>query len=189
MHRSLGVLTALGVIASAAVVACSSSSSGGGSCAANPNVSFANDIAPKVFQVSCAITSSCHGTMNETMAENFYIGPTGTTFPPAAWTSTEIAQAYGYIVGVPSVENPSMNFITPGNLDDSYLWQKVQPNPNADSTVTQGCLPVATNTDTACFGCSASTPCGATMPYNSAPLTSDQMCLLQNWIQNGAMNN
>lgn len=34
--------------------------------------------------------------------------------------------AYDAIVNVPSVDVPTMNLITPGNLDESYLWHKLE---------------------------------------------------------------
>jgi hypothetical protein len=194
MHRSMVILFSLAVAASASVaIGCSSSTSGGdggggsgssgGGCA-NTTVSFKTDIIP-IMQNSCSLTSVCHGTMNYAMAEDLYLGP-NLANQPSGDTASDITTAYGNIVNVVAKES-TLKFVVPGDLANSYLWQKINGDPNAVPAVQASC--VSAEAANACTDCSTTTPCGAQMPYLSEPLTSDQLCTFQNWITQGAMNN
>jgi hypothetical protein len=98
--------------------------------------------------------------------------------------ASDAKTSHDAIVGVKAKENPMMDLIAPGDPDHSYLWIKVSGDPNKNATASAGCAMVAT-----CTGCSATTPCGAQMPYNATPLNSDQLCTLKSWIVQGANNN
>jgi hypothetical protein len=152
-------------------------------------VSFKSDVIPSVFQASCAVTSSCHGQMNNVMAMNLYLGPTSMDVPHP--TTADINTAWNAIVNVSALENTSMKLVAPGSTATSFLWQKVQPDPNADSATKMGCAAtLATNPPISCVDCTMSQPCGTFMPYlGTGQLTSDQLCTLESWITQGAMNN
>jgi hypothetical protein len=193
MHRSMVILFSLAVAASASgAIGCSSSTggSGGSSGSSSPatcssaSVSFKADIIP-IMQNSCSLTSVCHGTMNYAMAENLYLGP-NLSDQPSGDTMSDITTAYNDIVNVTAQES-TLKFVVPGDLTDSYLWQKINGDPNAVPAVQASC--VTAEAANACTDCSTTTPCGAQMPYLSEPLTSDQLCSFQNWIMQGAMNN
>lgn len=70
--------------------------------------------------------------------------------------------AHGNIVGVRSLQNPNMSLITPGNPDQSYLYQKLLENGNFFNE---------------------------RMPRNRAPLSTGQIELVKTWILEGAQNN
>jgi polyvinyl alcohol dehydrogenase (cytochrome) len=74
-------------------------------------------------------------------------------------------QASGYtnlLNGTPSDPNcASMKFIVPGNVDQSYLYNKLQPTP----------------------------ACGGQMPLSLMPLTAEEMTQVRTWIEMGAPNN
>ena len=48
------------------------------------------------------------------------------TSPLMAPFSLQEMEAYDNLVGMPSSELPSMKLVTPGNLDKSYLWHKLE---------------------------------------------------------------
>ena len=73
-------------------------------------MSFAADVEP-ILASGCAF-SGCHGTINANPGNK-----------PMVLTA---GQAYNNIVGVPSGELPSMNRITAGDPDKSYLIHKLQ---------------------------------------------------------------
>ncbi len=70
--------------------------------------------------------------------------------------------AYSYTVGVAAREYP-MNRITPGDLANSYLWQKISTQP----------------------------PVGYKMPApaTGSVLPPEDQALIETWIQQGAPNN
>ena len=73
--------------------------------------------------------------------------------------------SYGNLVGVASTGNPALMRVKAGAAGDSYLIAKV------------------TGTQVAAGGK------GAQMPYNAAPLTQAQIDLINQWINQGALNN
>jgi hypothetical protein len=77
------------------------------------------------------------------------------------------------LVDVPSVEDPKMNLVTPGSLDESYLWQKVEG------------LQCKWAADCA-LGGSPYRTCGVAMPYQNPPLDSVRLTTIARWIAQGA---
>lgn len=67
--------------------------------------------------------------------------------------------AYAMLVNAPSVENPSLMRVTPGNPDASYLVQKVEGTAGV----------------------------GGRMPLNGPPLSSEVIAVIRQWILDGAM--
>ncbi len=72
--------------------------------------------------------------------------------------------AYSALVNVPSREHPERLLIKPGDPENSYLYQKVQGDPNVIT--------------------------GKRMPFNGPPyLTEGQISVIERWIEEGAKNN
>lgn len=146
-------------------------------------VSFSADVMP-VFQRSCTIASVCHGQMGNNGEEDLYLGLN------AGGGGTADSQAvYNGLVGVPSKEDPSMNLVTTGDLQNSFLWHKVNdylPTLNS-GTLAAGCMTATTM----CADCMTTQPCGETMPYLGEMLAQSRpadLCTLENWISQGAPN-
>lgn len=106
-------------------------------------VSFSQDIQP-IFNSNCVV---CHQGM---------MAPQG--------LSLEAGMSYQELVNAGSTQS-SLALIAPGNVEQSYLWHKV-------------------NGTQASVGGS-----GARMPYQSAALPASQLSLIRQWIEQGAMNN
>jgi|CZKU01.1.fsa_nt_gi hypothetical protein len=138
-------------------------------------VSFANDVMP-VFQRGCTLSSVCHGQPNNAAEENLYLGDNVTNTPAT------IAQVYASLVGVKSIEDPSMNQVTAGNVANSYLSRKIVGD---QDTLAAGCAMAAQP----CEGCTAQTPCGTFMPYLGVMLDPGAIDAINQWIAEGAPNN
>ncbi len=70
--------------------------------------------------------------------------------------------AYDSLVGRPSSQNPSLTLVAAGDADGSLLWLKVS---------------------------SSSPPVGSRMPLLGGALSSTQLGLIRDWINQGALNN
>lgn len=81
--------------------------------------------------------------------------------PLMAPFSLKAAGAYEAMVNVPSMQLPTMNLVTPGKLNDSYLWHKI------DGTQLEvGGM-------------------GGRMPL-TIPLSADEQAIVEQWIVAGA---
>jgi hypothetical protein len=135
------------------------------------NVSFSSQVMP-IFQASCGTSGAiCHGstTVTTVMQPRPFLGlPFGT---PSTQT---LQQIHDGIVGVLSNEDPTMNYVTAGDTSHSFLWFKVTGQENS-------------------LNASCTDPrfmmCGLAMPYQGAPLTLDELSIVEGWIQQGAPNN
>ncbi len=107
-----------------------------------PTVSFSQDIQP-VFNQSCAL-SGCH-------SGSF----------PAGGLNLQSGQAYNNIVNVPSSQRSSLNRITPGDPDNSYLIRKIKGDNIS----------------------------GGRMPLSRTPLSAVVIATFENWVREGALNN
>lgn len=105
-----------------------------------------SSIEARIFSTSCAV-SGCH------------VGG-GTTLPTSM--SLRPGDAFGQIVGVPSVERPGLLRVDPGDPDDSYLVMKIE-----------GRAGIA----------------GARMPLGRPALTADEIQSIRAWITDGAPDN
>jgi hypothetical protein len=185
--RSFLVRSLFGV-AAALAVACSSPSpsapdSGPGPDISNiptppANVSFSSQVVP-IFQQSCGTSGAiCHGstTVTTAMQPRPFLGlPFGT---PSTQTLQSIHDG---IVNTLSNEDPTMNYVTAstdggarGDTSQSFLWFKVT---GQEDQLNASC----TNP--------AFMMCGLAMPYQGAPLTVDELSIVEGWIQQGALNN
>jgi hypothetical protein len=142
----------------------------GGEAAAS--VSFAQDVMP-IFQHSCATGGAmCHGDPSVatdgqgTGGNRAYLGP-----PYVAGDPTSILAG---LVGQPSFEDPSMNVVTAGSPETSYLMLKMD-----------GALaPLAAACASGDLG-----KCGAAMPLSEQPLPQAIRDTVRSWIAQGALNN
>lgn len=96
-----------------------------------------------IFNTSCAV-SGCH------------LGGAA-----AAQMDLGAGNAYGNLVGVASVEVPTLNRVEPGNPDDSYLVRKLEGTPGI---------------------------VGLQMPRGRDPLSAAQVQSIRDWIEAGAEN-
>ncbi|MHC4235925.1 MAG: hypothetical protein ACYSUQ_12480 [Planctomycetota bacterium] len=109
-------------------------------------ISFADDVQP-IFTISCAL-SGCHAGASPSVGMNLSAG-----------------QALQNIVNVASVELASMDRITPGEPDNSYLIHKIQG--------TQGSVGGV----------------GGRMPLVGCCLSQAQIDTIRAWVEAGAENN
>ena len=108
-----------------------------------PELSFFADVAP-ILQATCA--PNCHE-------------------PGGEWPLIDMLNSPWFaLVGVPSSQNPLMNYVEPGEPENSYLWHKIS------------------GTQIAAGGS------GLTMPKEGA-LTDDEHDTIVLWIFQGALNN
>jgi hypothetical protein len=188
MPRPFVVEFLLGLLAGPCVVGCSSSTSGSSAADApaacgTATVSFQADVMP-VFAANCSTTGACHGQMQNAGEESLYLGlnaSEGVSGP------SDVQAVYSGLVGVASVEDPSMKLVASGDPADSFLWHKVNGDQNTDSTTAGGCQPVASGAN-ACSDCVAGAPCGVQMPFASSLAPAD-VCTIENWISQGALDN
>ena len=181
MHRFLSTISSLAAIVSAVcAMGCSSSSpapaAAAGACAP-ATVSFKSDVIP-VFQMSCTLTSVCHGQMGNVGEESLYLGENQ--------GATDANAVYGMLVGVPAKEDPSMPLVTANSTDNSYLYHKLLGDQN---TLAAGCMKAATMCSP---DCNPQQPCGGLMPYSGELLSQSDpafLCTIKNWIDTGAQNN
>lgn len=102
------------------------------------------DIQANIFDTSCAL-SGCHGNASPQLGQDLSAG-----------------QSFTNIVNVPSVEQPALLRINPGDPEGSYLFRKIRGDANI---------------------------AGARMPLGRSPLTDEQIELIENWILDGALDN
>ena len=136
------------------------------------NVSFTQDVMP-IFRRSCAAGSAmCHGDPSVvtqgagTGGNRAYLGP--------PYSAGDAAMILAGLVGQPSPEDPSMNVVTPGSPETSYLMQKM------DGTL----LPLAAACASGDLG-----QCGSPMPLNAVLLPQGARDTVRTWIAEGALNN
>ena len=82
--------------------------------------------------------------------------------PPIGGLNLTDAAAYASLVNVPAGERRTLNYVTPGDPDDSYLIQKLEGSHNI---------------------------VGARMPFGGPYLSSNQILVIRRWIELGAPNN
>ena len=152
-------------------------------CSASDTTSFQSDVMP-IFAASCTGSTICHGQMGNGAEENLYLGVNAQAGTNSA---TVIGVVYSGLVAIKSEEDPSMNIVTAGSSAQSYLWHKIAGDQNSDTAVEQGCASVASGPN-ACSDCIAAAPCGVQMPLGST-LTASEICVLENWIDEGAPDN
>ena len=130
-----------------------------------PSISFKTDVVP-LFQQSCALSTSCH--------QDKVGGPSGLYLGGSSNSPADPAGVYAAIVGVASIELPSMQYVKAGDLANSFLMHKMDGNQCQFS---------------AQCGATPAPNCGDVMPQSSCPLTGAQRDTVRRWIAQGAQNN
>ncbi len=177
-------LFAAATLALAALAACSSSSNGsstsssssGGSggtsgCVAYtskidltaPTVSFKTDVVAGIFNRSCGLSTSCHGSPTASQA-GLFLGA-------KAKLGDDAAKVYTAIVGVPSKDLPSMPLVTASDPTNSFLLRKMDGDQ---------CL-----FNAQCAG----GDCNTSMPQGNDILPPASRDVVRRWIAQGAQNN
>ncbi len=136
----------LSVVAGLAVltgVACAGDGTGLELVSGVDQVTLAGDVQP-IFTSTCAL-SGCHAGTNPQRGMNLSVG-----------------QTFANVINVPSMELSTMNRVTPGQPNSSYLVHKVQ----------------GTHSDVG--------GTGFQMPIGGSPLTQAQIDLIRAWIAAGA---
>lgn len=139
-------LLAFGTAAGILVMACAGDGTGLEEGNGGGGTSFSGDVQP-IFTANCAL-SGCHAAPSPQENQNLTAG-----------------QAYANIVNVSSMQLPTMNRVTPGEPDSSYLVHKIQ------------------GTQVFVGGS------GQRMPFGGNRLPQSQINTIRNWIQEGALNN
>ena len=80
---------------------------------------------------------------------------------PAAGQNLSVGQTFANIVNVPSVEVPALRRVDAGNADNSYLVQKIE----------------------------GTAAVGQRMPIGGAPLSTEEIQMIRDWINGGALDN
>jgi hypothetical protein len=144
-----------------------------------PTVSLKTDILP-IFQISCGISgSTCHGMFQGGM-QNLYLAEQLSAMDGDGDAGAIVKG----IVGVKSVEDPSMNIVTAGDPTNSFLMHKIDGD---QCTLASQCEAP----DGAIFmgNTTVPVPCGQNMPYLNSMLTTAELDTIRRWIAQGAMDN
>jgi hypothetical protein len=134
-----------------------------------PVVSFKADVVP-LFQMSCSLSSSCHSEMLGGPSLLYLGGPL--TMPP------DPAGIYKATINVNSLELPTMVYIKPGDVENSYLMHKMDGDLCQFTTCSQNPIPM----------------CGVVMPMAGCALEAtgggpNPRDVVRRWIAQGAQNN
>jgi hypothetical protein len=127
----------------------------------NPAVSFANDVLPiflTPYETIACTSAACHGVTS---------GASGNLF--LGMSAGDASTVFGELVGKPSGELTSMNFVTASDAPHSYLMHKMDG-------------------DTCMYDCSGS-DCSVTMPLNAPILPVETRDIVRRWITQGAQSN
>ena len=147
---------------------------------ASETVSFSTTIIP-IFQISCGTGGNgCHGApmgSSQNLFLSYPIDSDAGTDGPAVYTS--ILQG---IVGVKSLEAPTVDIVNKGNPSESFLMNKIDGD--MCSMMSQ-CAAIAGLE----LNATINVPCGIQMPQNSPALGPTEATLFWNWIAEGANNN
>ena len=132
----------------------------------SPAVSFSTEVLP-IFRNSCGLSSSCHGT-NPPPGQP-YLGPNN---DPANDPTMEEMTMLVSALDAPSKAEPTMNIVTPGSPQTSFLRYKLD------------------GVDCSRLTCAKTQDCGDLMPVgNTKPIALTQRDLIRRWIAQGAKVN
>jgi hypothetical protein len=138
-----------------------------------PTQTFAADVLP-IFQSSCAVLNSCHGSNPPPAAGQHFLGPP----LPATPTATDITTILAGIVSATSADNPPMDVVDPGSPENSFMMYKLDTDPASVAGVTCSTLACATSAATCLSG----------MPLAGMQLSSGDRTTIRQWIAQGAKN-
>ncbi len=127
-------------------------------------VSFKADVMP-IFQTSCSIGTSCHGTVSGS-AGKVFLGPPVADMP----TQMDLDGVHAQTVGVASGKLTTLKIVEAGNPEKSFLMHKMDGELTcADAT------------------CDAA-KCGVPMPFANPKLDETKLETVRLWIAQGAKN-
>jgi hypothetical protein len=185
MQRNMTILASLVVVvAGVGAIGCSSSSgpADGGTPPPPVDPSFATDVMP-ILQQGCTISTVCHGQIGNSGEENLYLGMHQTSLDGTPVDPATAKMVNAGIVSKKSLEDPSMNLITPMDPANSYIWHKL--NGDQDSLEAQCKMGMCNSA-----ACQAPTTCGVQMPMAAGMALPDaQLAMIKAWIMAGAKNN
>ncbi|MCK6588826.1 MAG: hypothetical protein HUU21_34500 [Polyangiaceae bacterium] len=165
------ILVSLALAIPLSVAGCSDDTTAGSACydyasfnGMSPAVSFKTDVLP-VFQTSCGLSASCHGTPMNSLPGQPYFGPPNSAGPASA---SDIDAIRAEIIDVNATKESGMKIVAPGDPANSFVMHKI------DNTL-------------GCDALSCGGNCGQSMPPG-APLTETQRDAIRRWIAQGAKN-
>jgi hypothetical protein len=140
-------------------------------------VSFSSQIQP-ILQGSCGVGGpTCHGQSGSGSAQNLYLAEPKANADGLGDPTTILKG----IVGVASLEVPTMDIISAGDPTNSYLMHKIDGD---FASIMSECAPISNP-----FPNAITVPCGVQMPQSSPPLLTSEATLIWDWIAQGAQNN
>lgn len=140
-----------------------------------PKVSFQTDVM-QIFTHSCDF-SGCH--INSLGMPLEYLGDSGYgTMPPPYPFSMAV---YMNIYNKPTVEDPSLMFVKPGDPTNSYLLRKIDNGTNDITCVAGNALSMMAGAN--------GMACGGPMPASGTMLAPAQIDTIRRWIAQGANYN
>lgn len=92
--------------------------------------------------------------------------------------SLDASQAYGNLVGVPSCEAPGLKRVEPRSSATSYLILKLEGTPSLGPAICTGCPLFTVPGD-----------CGTQMPQTGQFLSTSELQVISDWIDQGAQDN
>ena len=129
MQRNMTILASLVVVAGVGAIGCSSTSGPADAAPPTPvDPSFANDVMP-ILQQGCTISTVCHGQMGNSGEENLYLGKHQTSLDGKPVDPAVAMMVNAGIVSKPSLEDPSMNLITPMDPANSLHLAQAERRP------------------------------------------------------------
>lgn len=133
-----------------------------------PAVHFAADVLP-IFRTSCGLSTSCHGSEIPPAPEQHFLGPKNSA---GEVTPAQVQAIFDQVVNQPSVVNPDMLIIKPGDPESSFLMFKLDG------------LECPTLT------CLTTHSCGSNMPPSATHkiFPADKRDVVRRWIAQGAKN-
>jgi hypothetical protein len=133
---------------------------------AGPTRSFRTDVLP-LFERSCSLAASCHGTPTSPTGPSGYQPYLGEVNPET--TPSDVDLILMTIVGQDS-HAASMKIVDPGKPETSFLMHKMDG-------------------DLECASVTCSGGCGTIMPQGSDVLPRAERDIVRDWILQGAQNN
>jgi hypothetical protein len=123
---------------------------------------LATDVMP-IFMANCAISVACH-----------QMQASGAGQAPPLGGAANAAAVMAALVGKPAAEVPTLNYVTAGSPETSYLMKKLE---SANPGCGLACTPPAGSPD----GCKTRMPSGT-----DTPLAAGDQAIIRDWIKQGA---
>jgi hypothetical protein len=152
--------------------ACGSDDQPGDDCPAAPaSATFHATVLP-IFRGSCGLSeTSCHGSQLSSKAD-LYLGPKPSEPEPDAAARGAIIAG---LVNRPSKIAPSINLVTPGAPEQSFLISKLD---GTHDSAGLACIPL--------LGADPEQPCGDSMPQGAGLLCKGRRDTVRRWVAQGA---